>query len=47
MREEIVQHWLKTGDSYQKMKEKFGVSLGFCKLAIDEFLENEKKKKSV
>jgi hypothetical protein len=47
MREEIVKHWLKTGDSYKKMKEKFGCSTTFCNICITEYLENERKKKIV
>lgn len=47
MRKKVVQHWLKTGDSYKKIKEKFGVSTTFCNLAITEYLENERNKKSV
>ena len=47
MKKKVVKYWLETGESYKNIAEKFGVSNFMIRLAIDEFLENERNKKSV
>jgi hypothetical protein len=42
----VWNHFLATGDSYDKMKEKFGLSNNFITLVIQEKLSNLKAEKA-